>query len=74
MTTVLLIAGLVIVAGGAIWGLARSARKRGRAEVQRDAAKGSADAGRRARIIEDQVRGLDGAALDDELRSNRDDE
>ena len=72
MTTILLIAGLVVIAGGAIWGLARYAMKRGRAEVQRDAAKGSADAGRKARTIEDQVRRMDGAALDDELRGDRD--
>jgi len=46
--------------------------KGGRASAQRDAAKGSADAGRRARTIEDEVRRMDGAALDDELRANRD--
>ncbi len=72
MTTLLLIAGLVVVAGGAIWFLARYARKRGRAEAQRDAAKGSADAGRQARTIEEEVRRMDGAAIDDELRGHRD--
>ncbi len=72
MTTLLLIAGLVVVAGGAIWFLARYARKRGHAEAQRDAAKGSADAGRQARTIEDEVRRMDGAAIDDELRRHRD--
>ena len=72
MTTILLIAGLVIVAGGAIWGLARYAAAKGRATAQRDAAKGSADAGRQARSIEDEVRRMDGAALDDELRGDRD--
>ncbi len=38
MTTLLSIAGLVVVAGGAIWFLARYARKRGRAEAKAEAA------------------------------------
>ena len=46
--------------------------KGGQAAAQRDAAKGSADAGRRARTIEDEVRNLDGTALDDELRRDGD--
>ena len=44
----------------------------GQAAAERDAAKGSADAGRQARTIEDEVRRMDGAALDDELRGHRD--
>ena len=46
--------------------------KGGQAAAERDAAKGSADAGRQARTIEDEVRRMDGAALDDELRGHRD--
>lgn len=72
MTTALVVAAIVTIAGGAIWLLARYAMARGRAEAQRDAAEGSADAGKRARTIEDEVRRMDGAALDDELRRDRD--
>ena len=54
MTAALLIAGLVVVAGGAIWGLARYAMARGRAAAAAEAArKGLKHAQKAAEIRDD---------------------
>ena len=74
MTNILLTLGLVIVAGGAIWGLTRYARARGRAETERDAARGATNAARRGHAIDEDVARMSDARLDDELRSERDDD
>jgi len=55
MTTFLLIVGLVAVAGGSIWLLARYAAKQGRAEARRDAAKKGLDHARKAAEIRDNL-------------------
>ena len=74
MTTILLVVGLVVVAGVGIWFLVRTATAKGRATAQRDAAKGSADAARKAHAIDEDVARMSDARLDDELRADRRDD
>ncbi len=61
MTTLLLVAGLVVVAGGAIWFLARYARKRGRAEAEAEAALKGLEHARRAAERRDNLHKLSDA-------------
>ncbi len=61
MTTLLLIAGLVAIAGGAIWFLARYAMARGRAAAEAEAALKGLEHARRAAEMRDDLHKLSDA-------------
>lgn len=68
MNTLILVGGGVVVIGLLIWLAMRGARKRGRVEAERDGLKQTTEHAREAHEIDEDVAGVSGADLDDELR------
>lgn len=69
-TTIALIGGGVLLAAFAVWLAVRMARRRGRAEAERDRATAGLEQARRGHAIREDVERLSDADLDDELRND----